>query len=328
MVEITEELLRRRSEHNEGQLSTLKEITLHQFDIEEINEVLGTFCRELQILYLQNNLIGTIKNLHHLKDLRYLNMAVNNLTRIEGLESNENLEKLDLTANFVWDLLSVECLKQNYNLKELHLLGNPCTKYENYRLYVIGTLPQLQILDGDKVSKSEKILAEQLLPTIRASVAEEQKRVNVEELKKAIEQRNEDKKEIANSKNEREKAQEKNIDGIGEVDRLGSSLNNYPKLTPEQEIEKYGKVMQKNEGKWQFKFFEEKGHYVLDIPAGKYMSLSYVDIDVQPTYIRVTIKGKVLQLRFDKEVASSKASAQRSTVTGNIVIRVPISNNP
>ncbi|KAG2387106.1 hypothetical protein C9374_002141 [Naegleria lovaniensis] len=327
MVEITEELLRKRSEHNEGQLSTLKEITLHQFDIEEINEVLGVFCRELQILYLQNNLIGTIKNLHHLKDLRYLNMAVNNLTRVEGLESNEHLEKLDLTANFVWDLLSVERLKCNYNLKELHLLGNPCTKYENYRLFVIGTLPHLQILDGDKVSKSEKILAEQLLAQIRISIQEEQQRVNVTELMKAIEQRNEDKKEIANSKNEREKAQEKNIDGIGEVDRLGS-LSSGPKLTPEQEIEKYGKVMQKNEGKWQFKFFEEKGHYVLDIPAGKYMSLSYVDIDVQPTWVRVTIKGKVLQLRFDKEVSSSKASAQRSTVTGNIVIRVPISNNP
>ena len=56
MGKITADLLRRRAEHNEGCLSNLKEITLHQFEIDTI-ELVGDLCRELQILYLQNNLI-------------------------------------------------------------------------------------------------------------------------------------------------------------------------------------------------------------------------------------------------------------------------------
>lgn len=54
---ITRELLRKRAEHNEGMLSTLEEISLHQEELEGINEVLGTSCRKIKILYLQNNLI-------------------------------------------------------------------------------------------------------------------------------------------------------------------------------------------------------------------------------------------------------------------------------
>ena len=41
MPHITRALLRRRAEHNEGQLSTLEELTLHQEELEGINEVGG-----------------------------------------------------------------------------------------------------------------------------------------------------------------------------------------------------------------------------------------------------------------------------------------------
>ena len=52
---ITKALLRKRAEHNEGMISTLEEISLHQEELEEISEVLGNICRKLKILYLQNN---------------------------------------------------------------------------------------------------------------------------------------------------------------------------------------------------------------------------------------------------------------------------------
>jgi hypothetical protein len=55
-----------RAEHNEYMLSTLEEVALHQQNIERI-EVLGHLCPKLKILYLQNNLIGKIQNLHRLK---------------------------------------------------------------------------------------------------------------------------------------------------------------------------------------------------------------------------------------------------------------------
>jgi protein TilB len=55
-----------------------------QEELEGINEELRC-CRELRILYLQNNIISRIENLSHLKRLEYLNLALNNITRIEGL---------------------------------------------------------------------------------------------------------------------------------------------------------------------------------------------------------------------------------------------------
>lgn len=100
MPRITVELLRKRSEHNEGIISTLEEISLHQEELEKI-EVIGTLCRKLRILYLQNNIIEKIEDLTHMKDLRYLNLALNNISRIEGLGSCEFLNKLDLTVNFI-----------------------------------------------------------------------------------------------------------------------------------------------------------------------------------------------------------------------------------
>ena len=91
MVRINVELVRRRSEHNEGELSTLEEISLHQFDIEKI-ENLDKYCRKLKILYLQNNVIPRMENLSRLKDLEYLNLALNNVTKIENIEGCESLK--------------------------------------------------------------------------------------------------------------------------------------------------------------------------------------------------------------------------------------------
>ncbi|KAJ3232123.1 Protein tilB, partial [Chytriomyces hyalinus] len=140
---ITQDLLRRRAEHNDGELSTLREVTLHQFDIEKI-ENLDVFCRHLEILYLQNNQISKIENLHKLKELQYLNLALNNITKIENLERCESLAKLDLTVNFVSDPLDLESLKDNIMLRDLFLVGNPVTQVPGYREFAIVTLPQLK----------------------------------------------------------------------------------------------------------------------------------------------------------------------------------------
>lgn len=46
---VTLELLRKRAEHNECEISTLEEISLHQQDLCRI-ELLDTACRDLKIL--------------------------------------------------------------------------------------------------------------------------------------------------------------------------------------------------------------------------------------------------------------------------------------
>ena len=51
-------------------------------------EHLDRWCRHLKILYLQNNLISRIENMGRLKELQYLNLALNNIETIENLEGS------------------------------------------------------------------------------------------------------------------------------------------------------------------------------------------------------------------------------------------------
>ncbi len=208
MVRITVELLRKRSEHNEGRLSTLREITLHQFNIEKIENI-QKLCKKLKILYLQNNLISKIENLYRLKELEYLNLALNNLTKIEGLSKCESLGKLDLTINFI-DLdtfkESMEHLKPCIFLKEMFLTGNPCASFDGYRMFIIHTLPQLEVaifpfsilfrtpkkakekrqrLDGIPIEKEERKLAEKEYANICEKLRKEGQLISQRKLEKS-----------------------------------------------------------------------------------------------------------------------------------------------
>ena len=125
MVRITEELLRKRAEHNEGMLTTLEEISLHQQNIEKI-EHLDMYCRHIQILLLQNNQIDKIENLRKLKELKYINLALNNISKIEGIGRCESLQKLDLTCNFIEAKdykESLDNLAKCESIREIFLLG-------------------------------------------------------------------------------------------------------------------------------------------------------------------------------------------------------------
>ena len=170
MNRMTLKLIRKRAEHNEGIISTLEELTLHQEELVAIEPCLGTTCRKLKILYLQNNIISKIQHLHHLKDLEYLNMALNNVSKIEGLDKCEFLNKLDLTVNFV-DVdefeSSMDHLADREHLKDLYMMGNPCeANWPGFKNYVIARLPQLQFLDGEAITRSMQIIAKQQLPKL------------------------------------------------------------------------------------------------------------------------------------------------------------------
>ncbi|CAF5112821.1 unnamed protein product, partial [Rotaria socialis] len=53
------------------------------------------------------------------------------------------------------------------------------------------------------------------------------------------------------------------------------------------------------------------------------MDTSLVDVDVQPLYVRVTIKGKILQLVLPEEVNTIQSVAERSKISGHLVIKIP-----
>lgn len=75
---------------------------------------------------------------------------MNNIAKVQNLQRCESLRRLDLTLNFVdrAGLLSLASMCENEFLEDLHLVGNPCTRWAGYRPYVVGLLPQLRRLVG------------------------------------------------------------------------------------------------------------------------------------------------------------------------------------
>lgn len=311
MVRLNEELLRKRSEHNEGLLVDLEEIALHQFEIERIESV-GTLCCRLKILLLQNNIIGKIENLHKLKELEYLNLAINNIVVIENLNKCESLKKLDLTLNFIdFDTLgaSLSNLESNYNLKDLYLIGNPVSfGWEDYRECVISFLPQLNQLDGNIISRTERIEAVSKKNVLLASL--ELKASSVRDLKRrgeyvegayTRESRVEMCRELAQEKSEKSKTEKV-------VKTIPSILNHQ------------GEIRQCNEGKYKIDLQEEKNDLIIQFFLPKYLDSSLISVDITSEYLRVIVKNKLTQLRFDSVIFADTAKVVRSRTTG--VLRV------
>lgn len=251
MPVITRELLRKRSEHNEGIISTLEEITLHQEELENINEVLGMTCKKIKILYLQNNIISRMENLFHLKDLNYLNLALNNIKKIEGLNNCEFLSKLDLTANFIdFDNLeeSMNNLVHCSQLKDLYMMGNPAEALwkDKFVSYVIAKLPQLKYLDGTEITKSMQITSKRNLPKLEI------------ELKKLIEDNNKNTtnlKEttiVSDAQSKKNIYLEENVSEIIELDEEAKKeldRNRITENTPESRIEIYKELAEQKKEK-------------------------------------------------------------------------------
>lgn len=85
-----------------------------------------------------------MEGLSKLKELEYLNLAVNSIRKIEGVRRCESLQKLDMTLNFI----DVESLRESMeeleyccHLQEIYLTGNPCCEWTEYIDYVIAKLP-------------------------------------------------------------------------------------------------------------------------------------------------------------------------------------------
>ncbi|XP_072937046.1 protein tilB-like [Epargyreus clarus] len=343
MVKITVDMVRKKAEHHDRLLAPLEEIALHQENIEKI-EYLQDWCPKLKILLMQSNLIAKIENLNKLKHLTYLNLALNNIEIIENLERCESLQKLDLTLNFIGIIVSVESLCDNYNLENLYLTGNPCTDYDNYRDFVIGTLPQLTSLDGKEIERSDRIKALQNLPVIKSDILFEQGNY--------IHQRKSQKSRLERTINEKWENEYKDMDTDErnkkfwaeksehapevryEMERMRQlKLKSYetPEKTEDKRVYKFfapdGRPFNINQAKVDFMFTDtEPEKYILDLAVYKYLDTSLLDIDIQPNYVRVMIKGKIFQLHLPEDVDTTNSTAQRSQITGHLVITMPKAN--
>jgi len=327
MPRLTEELIRKRSEHNDGCLPDLEEIALHQQELEKI-ESLETCCRHIRILLLQNNIIPKMEGLNKLKELDYLNLALNNVSKIEGIDHCESLKKLDMTVNFVdvEDLEeSIYNLKANVMLEDLYLTGNPCEDWPGFKMYVIAHLPRLKQLDGKLVLPVERIRARQQLPQLTEDL---ERAVEANLVKKAAAagipvsegaytkaSRVEMYMEMAEQKEEKDKNERR---------RQGNEIK--PKRETPGVYNAKGEIRQCNEGKYDFNLDDSTvpGMVIFELGVPKYLETGSLDVDINTDYVRCVIKDKVTQLKLPAEVSPDRAKVQRSKTTGSLRIEMPM----
>jgi protein TilB len=343
MPNITVDLIRKKAEHHDGLLADLEEISLHQLDLEAIT-CIGNVCRRLKILYLQNNLIRRIEGVHKLKDLDYLNLAVNSVTVIEGLEHCEFLRKLDFTVNFIdvhTLMRSLRNLETLEHLRELYLTGNPCTTWPPYRELVVAVLPQLTKLDGTDVSKSERLRAaanaEANLAALRDAAAE--RRARDDEKSKAgddddeaalYEYTPETRQRMYDKERAKEAAEKAETDAATKfkepVDLWKQSQQKLNEKVDAQAVERDGKLpSQRNVGRYDFTIDHDDGYgnVVVDIAAPRFLDTSEIDVDIHPRWLQVRIRNNLLLLHTPADVLSDKARVQRVITTGHLLLTMP-----
>eukprot|EP01006_Ploeotia_vitrea_P043321 TRINITY_DN66720_c10_g1_i2.p1 TRINITY_DN66720_c10_g1~~TRINITY_DN66720_c10_g1_i2.p1 ORF type:complete len:471 (+),score=295.65 TRINITY_DN66720_c10_g1_i2:616-2028(+) len=354
--EITLGLVRRKAEHHTDTLDTLEELSLHQLQIERINRVLGNNCKRLRILYLQNNLIPRIENVHKLKSLEYLNLALNNVRRIEGLGGCERLSKLDLTINFVDAATlreSLEHLAELPAIAELYMTGNPCTEWAGYRLFVIAMVPQLRRIDGQDITKTERILAKQSFARLSAELqrlAEQQRAKNRQEEQEQVEEEEEEEEEVKEKPKERssikytpearvkmyrdlededearrarEEEESKTTGRMSEYEAAKDPIaaareRMSAKVVPSSD----GKLPpQRNTGRYPFQVREDKwGDVIVDIGVPKYLDTSEMDVDVHPHWFQVLCKGTNFLMHTPVEVTPDASKVQRLMHNGHLLL--------
>ena len=188
-------------------------------------------------------------------------------------------------------------------------------------------VPQLKQLDSKDVTHTERLEAFQELSSL------------LEEMKTAIENKlyqkpsaytKEARIEMAkeNERIQEEKDKEKREQ---EEKQYGNSYSGIKKPVNVPVYNEKGDVRQCNQGGYEYQFYEknEKGRQiiVLEVNVPKYLDTSKIDVDLNPTYVRMTIKGKILQLSFPCEILVDESQAKRSQTTGSLQILMPKQKN-
>ncbi|KAM3127922.1 hypothetical protein pb186bvf_019992 [Paramecium bursaria] len=120
-------------------------------------ENLGATLDFFDHIDLGDNEIKKLGNLTLLKRLRTLNLSNNRISKIIDVsESLPALENLILMNNRLADFSEMYSLRNCKKLKRLILHGNLITQQPKYRLQIISILPQLKVLDFNKITHKEK----------------------------------------------------------------------------------------------------------------------------------------------------------------------------
>jgi len=140
-----------------------REIDLRGYKLSVI-ENLGATLDQFDCIDLSDNDIKKLENFPLLKRLKMLIMNNNRVCRFEERleECLPQLDTLVLTNNNLQELTDIEPLKTVKSLTNISFFRNPITTKPNYRYFVIHCLPQVRVLDFQRVKLKERQAAQKL----------------------------------------------------------------------------------------------------------------------------------------------------------------------
>lgn len=99
---------------------------------------------------------------NRMPNVEVISLSINSIDTLQYFAACTMLQELYLRKNEIRNINEILHLSQLQFLKKLSLEDNPCTQVENYRLTVLKALPNLEILDNQKVTAEELYQAEKL----------------------------------------------------------------------------------------------------------------------------------------------------------------------
>jgi len=140
-----------------------REIDLRGYKLSVI-ENLGATLDQFDCIDLSDNDIKKMENFPLLRRLRMLILNNNRICRFEEKleECLPQLDTLVLTNNNLQELTDIEPLKTIKSLTNISFFRNPITTKPNYRYFVIHCLPQVRVLDFQRIKLKERQAAQKL----------------------------------------------------------------------------------------------------------------------------------------------------------------------
>ena len=317
---LTVALIKRRSEHHNGELKDMEEITLHQFDLENIN-ILAKKCPRLKIVYLQGNQLTRLPllRLHYLDTLM---LQMNNLQDVDGLQECLNLRVLDLTLNFISDLQCLIILVRNKKLKELTLQGNPIANMNKYLSFMLVTF-DLTMLDHEEINKTQQLTVRNDHPNRMA---------DIEFLLKSYKPMDIVIDHLACLPNEYVTAElyatqkcghtiEERIKAARELKILRSKEND-EKTVPilhRRVYENNGNVLQCNEHDWKFNYSTTTSTIQFKVFIPKIIDTSALECSIEACYIKIIYNNKRLQVKSMETMQIKHSVISRSKASGTLL---------
>ncbi|XP_056281447.1 leucine-rich repeat and guanylate kinase domain-containing protein [Pseudoliparis swirei] len=140
-----------------GGLEQCCKITNLSLEHNNISRVSGLDTLPLTHLCLRGNKLERIEGLDKLTSLQVLDLSLNRVATLSGLQHLHLLGSINLEKNLISEIQECKHIRDLFLLRDFNLLGNPVQEQPDYRLSVIFLLQHLTGLDQEKVTAEEKV---------------------------------------------------------------------------------------------------------------------------------------------------------------------------